>query len=109
MFPKQGIYSWRPTILKSTSAHGTLSQDESMLEAFNKGLDIHTATAAKVYGIDDKEVSREQRSHAKMSTLVLFMAFGLRLSQRLGIKRGEAKDIIDSYFSNTLRSKTTWT
>ena len=76
-----------------------LSQDESMLEAFNKGLDIHTATAAKVYGIDDKEVSREQRSHAKMVNFgIIYGISAFGLSQRLGIKRGEAKDIIDSYF-----------
>lgn len=76
-----------------------LSQDESMLEAFNKGLDIHTATAAKVYGIYDKEVSREQRSHAKMVNFgIIYGISAFGLSQRLGIKRGEAKDIIDSYF-----------
>ena len=65
-----------------------LSQDESMLEAFNKGLDIHTATAAKVYGIDDKEVSREQRSHAKMVNFgIIYGISAFGLSQRLGIKR----------------------
>lgn len=76
-----------------------LSQDESMLEAFNKGLDIHTATAAKVYGVDNKSVSREQRSHAKMVNFgIIYGISAFGLSQRLGIKRGEAKDIIDSYF-----------
>ncbi|MGC6470353.1 MAG: DNA polymerase I [Flavobacteriales bacterium] len=76
-----------------------LSQDESMLEAFNQGLDIHTATAAKVYGIDDKAVSREQRSHAKMVNFgIIYGISAFGLSQRLSIKRGEAKDIIDSYF-----------
>ena len=62
-----------------------LSQDESMLEAFNKGLDIHTATAAKVYGIDDKEVSREQRSHAKMVNFgIIYGIFGLRIVPTIG-------------------------
>ncbi len=76
-----------------------LSKDESMLEAFNKGLDIHTATAAKVYGVDDNAVSREQRSHAKMVNFgIIYGISAFGLSQRLGIKRGDAKDIIDSYF-----------
>ncbi|MDG1189396.1 MAG: DNA polymerase, partial [Flavobacteriales bacterium] len=62
--------------------------------------DIHTATAAKVYQIALEGVSREQRSHAKMVNFgIIYGISAFGLSQRLGIKRGEAKDIIDSYFT----------
>ena len=77
-----------------------LSQDEGMLSAFQNGEDIHTATAAKVYQIALEDVSREQRSHAKMVNFgIIYGISAFGLSQRLGIKRGEAKDIIDSYFT----------
>lgn len=76
-----------------------LSQDEGMLSAFQKGEDIHTATAAKVYQINLEDVSREQRSHAKMVNFgIIYGISAFGLSQRLGIKRSEAKDIIDNYF-----------
>ena len=76
-----------------------LSQDDGMLSAFQSGEDIHTATAAKVYQIGLDEVSREQRSHAKMVNFgIIYGISAFGLSQRLGIKRGEAKEIIDNYF-----------
>ena len=76
-----------------------LSQDESMLSAFQNGEDIHAATAAKVYQVELKKVSREQRSHAKMVNFgIIYGISAFGLSQRLGIKRGEAKEIIDNYF-----------
>ncbi len=76
-----------------------LSKDEGMVEAFNNGLDIHTATAAKVYGIALEDVSKEQRRHAKMVNFGIvygISAFGL--SERLGIPRKEAAEIIKQYF-----------
>jgi DNA polymerase-1 len=76
-----------------------LSRDEGMLEAFRSGLDIHTATAARVYGVMPQLVSDEMRRNAKMVNFGIaygISAFGL--SQRLGIPRGEAASIIDSYF-----------
>ncbi len=76
-----------------------LSGDVSMLEAFGKGLDIHTATAAKVYDIPLEEVNQEMRRNAKMVNFGIvygISAFGL--SERLGIPRGEAARIIDQYF-----------
>lgn len=77
-----------------------MSGDANMQEAFRKGLDIHAATAAKVFNVDIAEVSREQRSRAKAVNFGIAYgqgAFGL--SQNLGIPRGEAKQIIDDYFA----------
>ena len=77
-----------------------LSQDEGMLSAFQKGEDIHAATAAKVYQVTLEEVTREQRSHAKMVNFgIIYGISAFGLGQRLGIKRTEAKEIIDNYFT----------
>ena len=76
-----------------------ISGDENMLTAFQKGEDIHAATASKVFGIPLDEVSREHRRQAKAVNFGLAYgqsAFGL--SQTLGIKRSEARAIIDNYF-----------
>ena len=76
-----------------------LSQDEGMLSAFQNGKDIHAATAAKVYHLQLEQVSKEQRSHAKMVNFgIIYGISAFGLSQRLGIKRSEAKEIIDNYF-----------
>jgi len=77
-----------------------MSGDHNMQEAFRKGLDIHAATAAKVFNVDIAQVTREQRSRAKAVNFGIAYgqgAFGL--AQNLGIPRGEAKAIIDDYFS----------
>ena len=77
-----------------------LSGDEGMKEAFRKGHDIHAATAAKVFGVALEDVNREQRGRAKAGNFGIAYgqgAFGL--SQNLNISRGEAKEIIDSYFN----------
>lgn len=76
-----------------------LSNDENMVAAFQQGLDIHAATAAKVYGVAIEEVTREQRSNAKAVNFgIIYGQSAFGLSQNLGISRGEAKQIIDSYF-----------
>ena len=76
-----------------------LSQDEGMLSAFHNGEDIHAATAAKVYQLEVEQVSRDQRSNAKMVNFgIIYGISAFGLAQRLGIKRGEAKEIIDNYF-----------
>ncbi|MBK6482537.1 MAG: DNA polymerase I [Chitinophagaceae bacterium] len=75
-----------------------LSEDENMLDAFKKGLDIHAATAAKVYGVELSMVSSEMRRNAKAVNFGIAYgqsAFGL--SQTLGISRTDAKEIIDNY------------
>jgi DNA polymerase-1 len=77
-----------------------MSGDTNMREAFHKGLDIHTATAAKVFKVALEEVTRDQRSKAKAVNFGIVYgqgAFGL--SQNLGIPRAEAKTIIDDYFA----------
>ena len=76
-----------------------LSKDEAMIEAFRQNMDIHTATAARVYGISPDDVTKEMRRHAKTVNFGIvygISAFGL--SERLGIPRREAADIINSYF-----------
>ena len=77
----------------------SLSGDESMLKAFNNGVDIHSATAAKVYKVEKEEVTREMRSNAKMVNFgIIYGISAFGLSQRLGIKRKEAAEIIENYF-----------
>ncbi|MGJ1388452.1 DNA polymerase I [Sphingobacterium spiritivorum] len=76
-----------------------LSQDANMLEAFQKGYDIHRATAAKVYGLELDEVSSDQRRNAKAVNFgIIYGQSAFGLSQSLGIPRREAADIIDQYF-----------
>ena len=77
----------------------SLSKDKSMIEAFNNGLDIHSATAAKVYNVDINDVDRKMRSHAKSVNFgIIYGISAFGLSQNIGISRGEAKIIIDQYF-----------
>ncbi len=76
-----------------------LSKDNGMIEAFTKGIDIHSATASKVFGVELDTVDREMRSKAKAVNFGISYgqtAFGL--SQSLGISRTEAKEIIDNFF-----------
>lgn len=76
-----------------------LSEDENMVQAFKDGHDIHAATAARVYGVDIDKVDRTQRSNAKAVNFgIIYGQSAFGLSQNLGISRGEAKEIIDSYF-----------
>jgi DNA polymerase-1 len=75
-----------------------ISGDQNMCEAFKLGKDIHTATAAKVYGIKEEEVTKEMRYKAKSVNFGIIYgqgAFGL--AENLGISRTEAKEIIDNY------------
>jgi len=77
-----------------------MSGDHHMQEAFRQGLDIHAATAAKVFNTPIGEVTREQRSRAKAVNFGIAYgqgAFGL--SQNLGIPRAEAQGIISGYFA----------
>ncbi len=78
-----------------------LTGDVGLLTAFKEGQDIHTATAAKIFDVAPGEVTRDQRSTAKMVNFGIpygISAFGL--AQRLGtVSRTEAQEIIDSYFA----------
>ncbi|QEC51785.1 DNA polymerase I [Anseongella ginsenosidimutans] len=76
-----------------------ISRDENMMQAFIDGMDIHTATAAKVYGISPEEVSSSQRRNAKAVNFgIIYGQSAFGLSQNLGISRTEAKEVIDAYF-----------
>ncbi|MFC3880039.1 DNA polymerase I [Algoriphagus namhaensis] len=75
------------------------SKDESMLDAFKNGKDIHSATAAKVFKVPLEEVTSDMRRKAKTANFgIIYGISAFGLSQRLSIPRGEAKEIIDSYF-----------
>ncbi|MFN8345575.1 MAG: DNA polymerase I [Spirosomataceae bacterium] len=75
------------------------SQDITMLEAFNNGLDIHASTASKVFKVDLKEVTSDMRRKAKMVNFgIIYGISAFGLAQRLGIPRGEAGEIIKAYF-----------
>jgi DNA polymerase-1 len=77
-----------------------ISKEENMLDAFNKGIDIHTATAAKVYGITIEEVDSTQRRNAKAVNFgIIYGQSAFGLSQNLSIPRKEAADIIEQYFT----------
>jgi DNA polymerase-1 len=77
----------------------SVAEDPGLMEAFNEGLDIHSATAAKVFNTPIENVTKEQRYKAKSVNFGLIYgqgAFGL--SNNLGISRTEAKELIDAYF-----------
>jgi len=77
-----------------------LSRETAMIESLKSGLDIHIATAARVFGVPEKEVTPEMRERCKMVNYGIaygMSAFGL--AQRLGIPRKEAARIIDHYFA----------
>lgn len=77
-----------------------LSGDANMIEAFNSGHDIHTATAAKIYKIPIEEVSSDMRRKAKTANFgIIYGISTFGLAERLNIPRGEAKELIDGYFS----------
>ena len=77
-----------------------ISKEENMLDAFSKGIDIHTATAAKVYGISIEEVDGTQRRNAKAVNFgIIYGQSAFGLSQNLGIPRKEAAEIIEQYFA----------
>lgn len=75
------------------------ADDETMLDAFKHGDDIHAITAAKIYHKTPEEVSDNERRKAKTANFgIIYGISAFGLSTRLNIPRGEAKDIIDSYF-----------
>ncbi len=77
----------------------SLSGDKAMSEAFEKGLDIHSATAARVFGIDDQDVDADQRRKAKAVNFgIIYGISSFGLAEQLGVSRFEAADLIKSYF-----------
>ena len=76
-----------------------LSQDKNLIEAFQMGEDIHAATAAKVFKKPISEVTREERSKAKTANFGIIYGISVfGLAERMGVSRGEAKELIDNYF-----------
>jgi DNA polymerase-1 len=77
-----------------------ISRDESLIETFRRGADIHRATASKMFNVPEEELTNDQRRAAKTINFgVLYGMSAFRLSNELGISTGQAKDWIDAYFS----------
>lgn len=75
-----------------------LSQDKAMLDIFRQGIDFHTATAQRVYGVKTEEVTKEMRSFAKTINFGILYGMGATsLAQNLKIKRAEAQEFLDKY------------
>jgi DNA polymerase-1 len=78
-----------------------LSGDKQMIEAFVRNEDVHTATAAKIYKIAPRDVSKEMRSKAKTANFgIIYGISAFGLAQRMRISRSEARNLIDGYFEN---------
>lgn len=76
-----------------------LSKEETMIEAFKNGEDIHSSTAAKVFNVPIEEVTREQRSNAKTVNFgIIYGVSAFGLSNQTSLSRSEAKDLIDTYY-----------
>jgi DNA polymerase-1 len=78
-----------------------LSGDEHMLNAFRNGVDVHAATASKIFGVPHEKVTPDQRRIAKTANFgIIYGISSFGLAQRLRISRSEAKKIIDDYFAS---------
>lgn len=76
-----------------------LSEEETMIEAFNNGEDIHASTAAKVFNVAIEDVTREQRSNAKTVNFgIIYGVSAFGLSNQTNLSRSEAKELIDTYY-----------
>ena len=76
-----------------------LCQEETMIEAFKNGEDIHASTASKVFNVPITEVTREQRSNAKTVNFgIIYGVSAFGLSNQTDLSRGEAKELIDTYY-----------
>lgn len=77
-----------------------MSGDDNFIEAFRAGKDIHSATASKIFDIPEDQLTKEQRSRAKVANFgIIYGISAFGLAQRLHISRGEAKKLIDDYFT----------
>ena len=76
-----------------------LSQEETMMKAFQEGEDIHASTAAKVFNVPIDEVTREQRSNAKTVNFgIIYGVSAFGLSNQTDLTRSESKELIDTYY-----------
>ncbi len=77
-----------------------LSKEETMIEAFNNGEDIHASTASKVFDVPLNEVTREQRSNAKTVNFgIIYGVSAFGLSNQTDLSRSESKELIDTYYA----------
>ncbi|MBL7473905.1 DNA polymerase I [Robertkochia sediminum] len=77
-----------------------LSEEETMIQAFKDGQDIHASTAAKVFNVPLEEVTREQRSNAKTVNFgIIYGVSAFGLSNQTTLNRSEAKELIDTYYA----------
>ena len=77
-----------------------LSEDPHMVADFNSGLDIHAATAARIFHKPVEEVDRDERRKAKTANFgIIYGISAFGLSERMGVSRGEAKELIENYFA----------
>ncbi|WP_345079938.1 DNA polymerase I [Nemorincola caseinilytica] len=77
-----------------------ISGDENMITAFKENKDIHTATAARVYGVEEKDVTKDMRRAAKAVNFgIIYGQSAFGLAENIGVSRTEAKTIIDNYFA----------
>ncbi|MDR1725956.1 MAG: DNA polymerase I [Bacteroidales bacterium] len=85
----------------------SLSGDAHLCQAFNEGMDIHLATAAKIYKVSTEEVTKEMRRNAKSVNFgIIYGISAFGLSQQLNITRAEAQQLIKEYFINFPQLKT---
>ncbi|WP_339751964.1 DNA polymerase I [uncultured Winogradskyella sp.] len=76
-----------------------LSEEETMMEAFKNGEDIHASTASRVFNVPLSEVTREQRSNAKTVNFgIIYGVSAFGLSNQTDLSRSEAKELIDTYY-----------
>ncbi|OAB80510.1 DNA polymerase I [Cochleicola gelatinilyticus] len=76
-----------------------LSEEDTMIEAFKNGEDIHASTAAKVFNVPIDEVTREQRSNAKTVNFgIIYGVSAFGLSNQTDLSRSESKELIDTYY-----------
>jgi DNA polymerase-1 len=76
-----------------------MSKDQHFIEAFREGKDIHSATASRIFGTPEEQLTREQRSKAKVANFgIIYGISAFGLSQRLAISRNESKQLIEEYF-----------
>lgn len=81
-----------------------MSQDPLLIDAFQKGEDIHTATASKIFLVPPDKVTKEQRGKAKTANFgIIYGISAFGLAQRMNIPRTDAKQLIDSYFNTYSR------
>ena len=78
-----------------------IAQDQTMQEAFRSGMDIHTATAAQVFGVEPEQVTPLQRRNAKAVNFgIVYGISEFSLAEDIGVSRYQARDYIDSYLAN---------